>query len=215
MRGFMELVHGGPLPWQDRQPGPAPENDDGKVSALPDLSKRLPTEPMRRMVRETTDYLLNEQGLLAGKQEMVAAQAAGVVLAVSRILVAVEEVPGAMDFIGAASSLIEGGRSVMDRGLMLRDWDAVVRGAVMLELACRGTCHAIGVPYEATITTVAAGGSVSELMENFKMAKDMVDKGHAEMVAAQSQTKSEPVTTHIYAKCGTAAAEPGTEGASL
>ena len=50
----------------------------------------------------------------------------------------------------------------MDRGLMLRNWETVRCGSVMLELTVRGICAALSVPYDIVLAEVLRAQQAGE-----------------------------------------------------
>jgi hypothetical protein len=117
----------------------------------------------RKTLREQTDVLIRE-ALQLNSLPALAAHAGQVMLTVAQILVNAQAEPDVPDLIEATQALIEDGRAVMDRGLMIDSRETLLCGAVMLELACRGIFHALGLPYEAVLSAVLAGVDLAALL---------------------------------------------------
>lgn len=113
------------------------------VAVEPDIR----TEPTRKELRETTDDLIHGALLVNDLPELVRLSAETMAV-VATALVRFDRDPQVPDFVEASQALIEQGRAVMDKGLMLRSWETVCCGAVMIEVTVRGICAALSVPYD-------------------------------------------------------------------
>lgn len=111
------------------------------------------TEPTRKDLREATDELIHS-GLLVNDLPELVRLSAETMCTVATALLRFEREPAVPDLVEAAQALIEQGRAVMDKGLLLRSWETVQCGAVMLELTVRGICAALSVPYDRVLTEV-------------------------------------------------------------
>jgi hypothetical protein len=107
----------------------------------------------RKALREVTDGLIHNALLLNDLPELVR-MSAETMVCVATALARYEQNPEVPDFVEATKTLIEGGRGVMDRGLMLGDWPTANCGAVMLEIAVRGICAALSIPYDKVLAEV-------------------------------------------------------------
>jgi hypothetical protein len=117
------------------------------------VDKNARTEPSRKALREVSDKLIHD-ALLVNELPALVIMSAETMCVVAEILVQFEEDPQVPDLVDGAQALIECGRAVMDRGLMLRSWETVRTGSVMLELAVRGLCATLSVPYDAVLAEV-------------------------------------------------------------
>jgi hypothetical protein len=122
-----------------------------RESVPPDPEQR--TEPTRKHLRETTDALIHGALLVNDLPELVR-MSAETMCSVATALLRFEINPDVPDFVEASQALIEDGRAVMDRGLTLRSWETTRIGAVMLEIAVRGICAALSVPYDKVLPEV-------------------------------------------------------------
>ncbi len=121
-----------------------------------------PVAPTRKAVREATDALIHD-ALLRDDLPALVATSATVMCAVATALLRHGHEPDVADLVEGTQALIESGRDVLDRGLMLQSAETIKCGSVMLELAVRGLCAALSVPYDAALAEVvqarAAGQS--------------------------------------------------------
>ena len=120
------------------------------------------TEPARKALREATDAIIHDALMIDDLPALVRLSAeAMLTVAASLLQYSVE--PDVRDLVDAAQALIEDSRAVMDRGLMLRSWETVRCGAVMMELTVRGLCAALSVPYDAVLREVHRAQRAGEI----------------------------------------------------
>src|SRR5712664_1056868 len=103
----------------------------------------------RRMVREQTDKLIG--AFMSNDFILLAQETAGVALVVGGTAVRFCCEPNIMEFVMGGKELIEDARTVVDKGLQFAEWDQVKVGLTMLEIAYRGVCACLNVPYEALV----------------------------------------------------------------
>lgn len=127
------------------------ELDTMRDSVTPDPA--APTTETRRELRVTTDTLIHS-GLLVNDLPELVRLSVDTMRVVAMGLLRYQREPDVPDFVEASQALIEQGRAVMDRGLLLRSWETVHCGAVMLELTVRGICAALSVPYDQVLVEV-------------------------------------------------------------
>ena len=140
-----------------------------------------PSNPTRKELRETTDELIHSALLVNDLPELVRLSAE-TMCTVATALLRFEREPGVPDFVEASQALIEQGRAVMDKGLLLRSWETVQCGAVMLEMTVRGICAALSVPYDQVLIEVhrarVAGenAQVRQILIAAGLVADVVDE---------------------------------------
>lgn len=122
-----------------------------RAAVAPDPTQR--SEPSRKRLREVTDTLINDALLLDDLPELVRLSAE-TMCTVAETLLIYEVEPDVRDLVEATQALIETARAVMDKGLLLRSWETTRCGAVMLEVAVRGLCATLSVPYDAVLAEV-------------------------------------------------------------
>lgn len=115
----------------------------------------------RKVLREVTDRMIVDS-LQANSMSQLIEHTGRAMVVVATILTNAGQEPEVFDFVEAAQALIEDGRAVMDRGIMIDSGETLLCGAVMLELACRGICAALSIPYETTFRDALGGGSGPE-----------------------------------------------------
>lgn len=120
-----------------------------------------PAAPSRKEVRQATDALINDALLRDDLPGLVTLSCASM-CAVATVLLRHGHEPGVADLVEGTQALIESGRDVLDRGLMLQSADTINCGAVMLELAVRGLCAALGVPYDQALAEVVRARTAGE-----------------------------------------------------
>lgn len=127
------------------------ELDLVRAAVTPDPTQR--TEPSRKRLREVTDGLIHDALLIDDLPEVVRLSAE-TMCTVAETLLIFEIEPDVRDLVDATQALIEDGRAVMDKGLLLRSWETARCGAVMLEIAVRGLCATLSVPYDQVLAEV-------------------------------------------------------------
>lgn len=137
-----------------------------------------PSNPTRKELREATDRLIHSALLVNDLPELVHLSAE-TMCTVATALLRFNREPTVPDFVEASQALIEQGRAVMDKGLMLRSWETVSCGAVMLELTVRGICAALSVPYDRVLVEVHRARVAGE---NAQVRQILIDAG---LVAAE------------------------------
>ena len=120
-----------------------------------------PTTASRKALREKTDDLIHNALLIDDLPGLVALSAE-TMICVATTLLRYDIEPDVRDLVDAAQAHIESGRAVMDRGLMLRNWETVRCGSVMLELTVRGICAALSVPYDKVLAEVLRAQQAGE-----------------------------------------------------
>lgn len=129
--------------------------------ALVEVDQDARTEPARKELREITDQVIHQALLVNDLPELVRLTAE-TMATVATALLRFGRDPQVPDFVEASQALIEAGRSVMDRGLMLRSWESVSCGAVMLEISVRGICAALSVPYDKVLGEIHRARAAGE-----------------------------------------------------
>lgn len=127
------------------------ELDLVRAAITPDPTQR--TEPSRKRLREVTDALIHDALLIDQLPELVRLSAE-TMCTVAETLLIFEIEPDVRDLVDATQALIEDSRAVMDKGLLLRSWETVRCGSVMLEVAVRGLCATLSVPYDHVLAEV-------------------------------------------------------------
>lgn len=120
-------------------------------AVAPDPGQR--SDPSRKRLREVTDALIHDALLVDQLPELVRLSAE-TMCTVAETLLIFEIEPDVRDLVEATQALIEDSRAVMDKGLLLRSWETVRCGAVMLELVVRGLCATLSVPYDEVLAEV-------------------------------------------------------------
>lgn len=119
------------------------------------------TEPARKAIRVVTDRMLHD-ALRVDDLPGLVTLAAETMCVVAETLLAFGIEPDVADLVEAAQALVEDSRAVMDRGLLLRSFETVRCGAVMMELTVRGLCATLSVPYDAVLVEVRRAGLAGE-----------------------------------------------------
>lgn len=118
------------------------------VKALDQQPAKADYDYLRRSLREVTDETIRT-ALLANSRPALSRASAQTMLTVASTLLCLRlEEPQLEDFVVAARELVELARKSMDRGLQTADGAGTVTGAVMLEIAARGICACVSIPYE-------------------------------------------------------------------
>lgn len=140
----------------------------GEATPLPEgVAKfRPPTEPMRKELRELTDFLVDE-ALRKGSMVGIANGAAHLMIAVAQIVDKYDVEPDVHDMIDAAVRMIQVAHNSIDRGLMVPNWDEVKAGCVMMELTVRGVCAALGIPYDEVLKAAWSVGDCTQVLVQF------------------------------------------------
>lgn len=120
-----------------------------------------PVAPTRKALRAATDALIHDALLQADLPALVTLSC-DVMREVAAGLLRHGHEPGVGDLVEGAQAMIENGRAVMDKGLMLQSAETINCGAVMIELAVRGLCAALGAPYDAALAEVVRARAAGE-----------------------------------------------------
>lgn len=142
------------------------------------------TEPSRKTLREATDLLIHNALLVNDLPELVRLSAE-TMADVATILVRYARDPQVPDFVEASRALLVEARDVMDRGLMLRSFELVDCGAVMLEIVVRGICAALSVPYDKVMLEMKRARDAGE---NPEIRRILTDAG---LLKAEAIVESE------------------------
>lgn len=138
----------------------------------PDVPRIKPVSatPMRKQLNETVATAVRE-ALQNASLLPVAEGLSRVMLVVAAIVDMFDAEPDIADFVVAAMRSIDNAQSILDRGLMIHNWEEVRQGSVMMEIAVRGVCAALGIPYNSVLEAVWTGGSVHEILKQHGLVK--------------------------------------------